>query len=128
MREGLTGSSPVSSTIQKLAALAFGMAGHSLKNFHVVMEFSYTYVLRCADDYWYIGSTDNLRRRLAEHRAGKVTSTTNRRLLELVYYEACRSLAAARRRERELKTGFGRGYLNRRLAFEKISSIGQPAA
>jgi hypothetical protein len=43
------------------------------------------------------------------------------RPLRLVYHsrwniEACRSADAARRREKQLKTGFGRAYLKRRLA------------
>ena len=86
------------------------------------MSFCYTYVLLCADGDWYIGSTDDLRRRVEEHSVGNAASTKARRPLELVYYEACRSIAAARQRERQLKTGFGRGYLNRRLDFEKQRS------
>jgi hypothetical protein len=38
----------------------------------------------------------------------------------LEYYEACRSEDRARLREKQLKTGFGRAYLKRRLA--RISS------
>ena len=84
------------------------------------MQFSYTYVLLCRDGNWYIGSTDDLKRRLDEHRDGECADTCKRLPVELVYYEACRSLEAARQRERQLKTGFGRGHLNRRLAFEKM--------
>ena len=83
------------------------------------MTFSYTYVLLCADNQWYIGSTDDLKRRVNQHRAGECPDTRKRLPVELVYYEACRSLEAARERERQLKTGFGRGYLNKRLGFEK---------
>jgi len=85
------------------------------------MKFFYTYVLLCADGDWYIGSTDDIKRRMREHENGKVTATICRRPLDLVYFEACRSLTAAREREQQLKTGFGRGYLSRRLAFEKRS-------
>ncbi|MCG2679362.1 MAG: GIY-YIG nuclease family protein [Kiritimatiellae bacterium] len=67
---------------------------------------------------WYIGSTDDIRCRIREHEKGKVTATSYRRPFELVYFEACRSLSAARIREKQLKSGFGRGYLNRRLEFE----------
>jgi putative endonuclease len=81
--------------------------------------FNYTYVLLCADGDWYIGSTNDLRRRVAEHQQGQVTATKPRLPVRLVYYEACRSLAAARAREQQLKTGFGRGSLNRRLSYEK---------
>jgi len=34
---------------------------------------------------------------------------------KLIYYEACLSKKDAQNRERQLKTGFGRGYLRRRL-------------
>ena len=36
--------------------------------------------------------------------------------LKLIYYEACLHTADARRRERFLKTGKGKRYLNNRLA------------
>jgi len=83
------------------------------------MQFAYTYVLLCNDENWYIGSTDDLKRRVAHHHAGECADTCRRIPVEVVYFEACRSLEAARQRERQLKTGFGRGYLNRRLGFEK---------
>ena len=78
----------------------------------------YTYVLRCADGVWYIGSTEDLRRRMKEHADGHVATTKHRRPTELLYYEACRSVEAARDRETQLKTGYGHAYLKRRLAFE----------
>ncbi|HMP89275.1 MAG TPA: GIY-YIG nuclease family protein [Kiritimatiellia bacterium] len=63
------------------------------------MNFAYTYVLKCADGNMYIGSTTDLKRRLEEHHNGACTHTSGRRPLELVYYEACRSVDAARQRE-----------------------------
>jgi len=47
---------------------------------------------------------------------GKVRSTNYRRPLRLVYYEACLSEADARRRERYLKGGKGKHYLQQRLS------------
>ena len=75
----------------------------------------YTYVLRCNDGNLYIGSTGNLRRRIIEHQTARVTATASRLPITLVYYEACRSEVSARLREKQLKTGFGRAYLKRRL-------------
>jgi predicted GIY-YIG superfamily endonuclease len=46
---------------------------------------------------------------------GKVPATAFRLPVELIYYEACRELSLAQTRERQLKTGFGRAYLKRRL-------------
>ena len=75
----------------------------------------YTYVLRCADGKLYIGSAVDLQKRIAQHREGQVLATAHRRPVILEYYEACRSESGARLRERQLKTGFGRAYLKRRL-------------
>ena len=86
------------------------------------MNFAYTYVLLCGDQNWYIGSTNDLERRLAQHRNGECQDTVKRLPVELVYYEACRSLEAARVREQQLKTGFEHGYLKKRLAFENSES------
>lgn len=51
----------------------------------------------------YIGSTNDLRKRLAMHNSGKVYSTKLRKPFELIYYEAYRAEKDARRREHNLK-------------------------
>jgi putative endonuclease len=80
-------------------------------------EFHYVYVLQSlADGNFYTGYTNDLRRRMEEHHAGKVPSTVVRRPLQLVYYEACRSRADATLREKYLKTAWGKRYLKGRLA------------
>jgi len=85
----------------------------------------YTYVLRSdKDDFFYIGFTDNLKKRLADHKNGRVDSTKNRRPLELIYYEACLSKKDAAYREQYLKTGFGRRFLKNRLKDQFFSSRG----
>jgi putative endonuclease len=80
--------------------------------------FAYTYVLRLTNGQWYIGSTEDIDRRLAEHIAKAGGRTTGMYDGELVYVEACRSIVEARAREKQLKTGYGRAYLQRRLSFE----------
>jgi putative endonuclease len=75
----------------------------------------YTYVQKCDDGELYVGSAADLRKRLAQHRAGRVLATAHRLPVKLEYYEACRSELKARLREKQLKTGFGRAYLKRRL-------------
>ena len=74
----------------------------------------YTYVLRCGDGNLYVGSTGNLRRRIVEHQSARVPATSSR-LPVTLEYEACRAEGSARVREKQLKTGFGRAYLKRRL-------------
>ncbi len=77
----------------------------------------YTYILQSKKDgYIYIGHTDDLKRRFLEHQSGRVESTAPRRPFELIYYEACLERDDAITRERNLKTGFGRQYIKRRLA------------
>ena len=77
----------------------------------------YTYVLLSeADRRLYIGATQDLRRRIEQHSAGRVGSTAYRGPLQLVYYEACLSPDDAYRRERYLKSGRGGRYLKQRLA------------
>ena len=77
----------------------------------------YTYVLLSeADRRFYMGTTSDLRKRVGLHATGRVRSTTDRRLLKLIYYEACLHLEDAYRRERFLKSGKGGRYLRTRLA------------
>jgi len=88
------------------------------------MKFSYTYVLKCADQDWYIGSTDDLKRRIVEHNQGKCETIKYRLPVDLIYFEACRSLKATREREQQLKTGFGL-YLFLRLIQSRFHSLGR---
>ena len=81
-------------------------------------KFFYTYVLKCSDGDWYVGLTDDIQRRKCQHSEGLVHATKYRLPVELIYFEACRSREAAAVRELQLKTGFGRGYLKRRLSHE----------
>lgn len=79
--------------------------------------FYYVYVLRSfADGNFYVGFTNDLKRRVAEHNDGKVHSTAARRPLQLVYYEACRNRADATKREKYLKNAWGKRYIKSRLA------------
>ena len=64
----------------------------------------YLYILKSKkDNLLYVGSTNNLRRRLAEHNGGKVKSTKSRTPFELRYYEAYYTESNARAREQSLK-------------------------
>ena len=81
----------------------------------------YIYVLKSKrDGKLYVGWTDDLRNRFFRHQSGLVQSTKNRRPLQLIYYEACLVKEDAIKREKSLKTGYGRSYLNRRLSNIKI--------
>lgn len=76
----------------------------------------YTYVLKSLKDgKFYTGFTTDVKKRLEEHNAGQTSSTRHRRPLELMYYEACTAQADALARERFLKSGMGKRYLNNRM-------------
>lgn len=64
----------------------------------------WVYILKSKKDAdLYIGSTNDLRRRIQKHNSGEVYSTKSRRPFELVYYEAYKSEKDARKREQNLK-------------------------
>ena len=76
----------------------------------------YVYVLLSLKDRkLYIGLTDDIKRRIKEHKRGKTKSTSGRRPLELLYYEAHLSNKDARRRETYFKTSKGRTTLRQML-------------
>src|SRR3989338_444592 len=75
----------------------------------------YCYILRCADQRYYVGATHDLPSRLAAHQAGRVPATRLRRPVAVVYYEAFATAEAAYRRERSLKNGRTRKATRERL-------------
>lgn len=77
----------------------------------------YVYVLRSLkDNKFYTGYTNNIQRRLKEHNIGKVESTCNRIPFELIYWEGCLNQQDATRREKYLKSSWGKRYLKNRLS------------
>ncbi len=79
-------------------------------------QFFYTYILlSLKDGRKYIGYTNNLQRRIAEHNLGKIFSTNYRKPFKLIYCEACLSEEDAKQRELYLKSTIGRRYLTKRL-------------
>jgi putative endonuclease len=80
------------------------------------MLFYYVYLLQSLKDYsWYIGYTNNLKKRFFEHNKGINRSTKGKRPWKLIYYEAGINEIDAKNRERYLKSGMGRRYLKNRL-------------
>ena len=76
----------------------------------------YIYVLRSLKDKkFYTGYTSNLRNRLKMHEKGLVSSTKNRLPIELVYFEGCVNQQDATKREKYLKTTYGKRYIKNRL-------------
>jgi putative endonuclease len=73
----------------------------------------WVYVLRseCADRR-YVGQTDDLERRLARHNDGLVFSTAPYRPWRIVHSEEHSTRSEATQRERALKSGQGRQFLD----------------
>jgi putative endonuclease len=62
------------------------------------------YLLRCADDTFYCGITNDLEKRLAAHNAGEGAKYTRGRLpVKVVYSESCADKSAALKRELQIK-------------------------
>ena len=80
------------------------------------MTFYYVYILKSGKDgKFYTGYTKNLKLRFELHNKGLVESTKNRRPLKLVYYEACLNQQDATKREKYLKTFYGKMFIKNRL-------------
>ncbi|MBI5664309.1 MAG: GIY-YIG nuclease family protein [Nitrospirae bacterium] len=87
------------------------------------MRFCYVYVLYSHKDRrFYIGFTENLKKRYEEHQQRKVFSTAPRLPIELIFYEAYRNKYDALRREKYLKSSKGKTTLKSMLR-EFISNI-----
>ena len=76
----------------------------------------YIYILHSEkDNKTYTGYTKNLKLRFEQHRKGKVSSTQDRRPLNLIYFEGCLRQKDATHREKYLKSYKGKMFLKNRL-------------
>ncbi len=68
----------------------------------------WVYILRCADNSYYTGHTDNLEKRIGEHQNGLYGGYTASRLpVELVFSQECVTREEALAAEQQIK-GWGR--------------------
>ena len=64
----------------------------------------WVYILRCADDSYYTGHTDDLEKRIAEHKNGEFEGYTSTRLpVKLIFSEQFATREEALSCERQLK-------------------------
>ncbi|MFH1201088.1 MAG: GIY-YIG nuclease family protein [bacterium] len=76
----------------------------------------YFYVLRFRNNgKLYYGSTDNLCRRIKEHKLGKSAFTSRNGLFDLIFYEAYIHKGDAHAAEKYFKIGHGREVLKDKL-------------
>ena len=76
----------------------------------------YVYILQSQKDKtYYIGITDNLRKRFREHNLGKVKYTSGRKPYGLQFYCAFSNKEKAHKFEKYLKSGSGNAFFKKRL-------------
>lgn len=65
----------------------------------------WVYILKCADDSYYVGHSDDLGKRIAQHQQGTFLTcyTFNRRPIELVFSQDCQTREESLALERKLK-------------------------
>jgi adenine-specific DNA methylase len=82
----------------------------------------FIYVLKCSDDSFYIGQTEDIPRRLKQHEASEVSWTSKHLPVEIIHWEEYESRDAAVNREHDLKTGFGRKWLKREYEAGRLAA------
>ena len=73
----------------------------------------YVYFLRLCNGDIYVGSTSDLRRRVASHEPSQVASTKGYLLVTLISYVAVANEKTARELERYFKSGSGKAFANK---------------
>jgi len=73
------------------------------------------YVLKDKNSRLYKGVTNNLERRLREHRSGQTVTTAKMSEFEVVYTELFETFQEARAREKYFKTSAGRRFLKSKV-------------
>ncbi len=84
----------------------------------------WVYVLELDNGRRYVGHTNNLEKRLYEHKSGRSPFTRKYRVEKLIYSERCESRSEAMKREKFLKSGKGKEWLKQRLVEHSALKIG----
>lgn len=89
----------------------------------------YVYVLECSNGSHYIGQTHDIEKRWIEHIRGKGADWTRKYPpVKLVHWEEFETREAAVKREKDLKTGFGRKWLKREIEAGRTRQAGESAS
>ncbi len=77
---------------------------------------NFVYVINSLSrNYIYVGLTNSLSRRIAQHQAGREKTTTPYRPFELVHTEEFPNRVEARAREKYLKSGIGKEWIKKNI-------------
>ena len=86
----------------------------------------YVYAIECEDGSFYIGQTDNLRKRWEEHRNSRGAEWTAKHSpMRIAHFEEFNTREQAVKREKDLKTGFGRKWLKRQIETGRARQAGE---
>ena len=69
------------------------------------------YAIKNKNGRIYVGLTKNINQRLEDHNKGRVFSTKGYKPWNLLYSESCKNRIEARKREKSLKSGYGKEFL-----------------
>lgn len=75
----------------------------------------YVYILKCSNQTYYTGCTNNLNNRLERHSKGEVHYTKDKLPVQLITYIAYSDKYKAYEFEKYLKSGSGMAFRNKRL-------------
>jgi len=85
----------------------------------------YVYLLESKiHKYIYVGITNDLKTRLKLHNEGKIYPTRLKRPFRVIYYEAHTNKYDAAKREKFLKTGWGKNWIKRTLNYYFTKKLG----
>jgi putative endonuclease len=80
------------------------------------------YILEDKNNKLYKGLTNNLKRRLLEHKSGHTITTSRMKDIEIIYREDYDNFEEARKRELYFKTAAGRRFIKKKCV---VSSVGR---
>jgi len=88
----------------------------------------WVYILRSDIDVLYVGSTDNLRRRMRQHASGQVSTTKKFTSFKLVFSQKFSDIKVARETEGRIKNLKRRDYLEKIIKDGYIKLARKPSS